>query len=78
MLPYLQPFYLQWRFTFLNAVKKDLNLFISAAEAAGLNNEGLQGLAQLLERSKPAGLDGLDYCALHVLTAEQTAAAAPE
>ena len=59
-------------------LRKDLNLFISAAEAAGLNSEGLQGLAQLLERSKPAGLDGLDYCALHVLTAEQTAAAAPE
>jgi 3-hydroxyisobutyrate dehydrogenase len=58
-------------------LRKDLNLFISAANQAGLNSEGLAGLAQLLERSTAADLDGLDYSALHALTAGQTTAAAP-
>ena len=59
-------------------LRKDLDLFISAAQQAGLNSEGLSGLAALLQRSTAAGLDGLDYCALHQLTAGQTAAARPE
>ena len=59
-------------------LRKDLNLFIAAAQAAGLNSEGLSGLASLLERSTAAGLDPLDYCALHVLTAGRTTAAAPD
>jgi 3-hydroxyisobutyrate dehydrogenase len=58
-------------------LRKDLNLFITAAEQAGLNSEGLSGLAALLERSSGAGLDALDYCALHQLTAGRTAAEGP-
>ena len=58
-------------------LRKDLNLFIRAAQQAGLNSEGLGGLAALLERSSRAGLDGLDYCALHELTAGRTTAAEP-
>ncbi len=59
-------------------LRKDLDLFIRAAQLAGLNSEGLSGLAALLERSSAAGLDGLDYCALHQLTAGRTAAATPD
>jgi 3-hydroxyisobutyrate dehydrogenase len=59
-------------------LRKDLNLFITSAQAAGLNSEGLDGLAALLERATAAGLDSLDYCALHALTAGQTAAATPD
>ena len=58
-------------------LRKDLKLFINAANQAGLNSEGLLGLVQLLERSTAADLDDLDYCALHALTAGQTTAAAP-
>jgi 3-hydroxyisobutyrate dehydrogenase len=50
-------------------LRKDLQLFLLAAADAGLNSEGLSGLAQLLERSTAAGLDDLDYSALHRLTA---------
>ena len=49
-------------------LRKDLQLFLLAAADAGLNSEGLSGLAQLLERSTAAGLDDLDYSALHRLT----------
>jgi 3-hydroxyisobutyrate dehydrogenase len=59
-------------------LRKDLDLFITAAQQAGLNSEGLKGLATLLERSAKAGLDDLDYCALHKLTAGRTAAAGPD
>ena len=59
-------------------LRKDLGLFIAAAEQAGLNAEGLGGLMQLLERSEGSELDQLDYCALHALTAGRTAAATPE
>jgi 3-hydroxyisobutyrate dehydrogenase len=59
-------------------LRKDLDLFIRAAQQAGLNSEGLSGLAALLQRSSAAGLDGLDYCALHQLTAGRTAAATPD
>lgn len=50
-------------------LRKDLQLFLQAAAEAGLNSEGLNGLAQLLERASAAGLDALDYSALHRLTA---------
>ena len=50
-------------------LRKDLQLFLLAAADAGLNSEGLSGLAQLLERSTAAGLDDLDYSSLHRLTA---------
>ena len=50
-------------------LRKDLQLFLLAAADAGLNSEGLSGLAQLLERSTAAGLDELDYSSLHRLTA---------
>jgi 3-hydroxyisobutyrate dehydrogenase len=59
-------------------LRKDLDLFISAAQQAGLNSEGLSGLAALLQRSSAAGLDALDYCALHQLTAGRTAAEGPD
>lgn len=49
-------------------LRKDLPLFLQAAAAAGLNSEGLGGLAHLLERATAAGLDELDYSALHRLT----------
>jgi len=49
-------------------LRKDLPLFLQAAAAAGLNSEGLGGLAHLLERDTAAGLDKLDYSALHRLT----------
>ena len=58
-------------------LRKDLLLFIAAAQQAGLNAEGLAGLAQLLQRSAGTELDQLDYCALHALTAGRTAAATP-
>ncbi len=58
-------------------LRKDLALFLAAAEAAGLASEGLSGLLQLLQRSTAAGLDGLDYCALHALTAGHVTAAKP-
>lgn len=49
-------------------LRKDLALFLQAAAGAGLNSEGLSGLAQLLEGATAAGLDTLDYSALHRLT----------
>jgi len=56
-------------------LRKDLALFLAAADAAGLASDGLNSLLQLLERSTAAGLDQLDYCALHALTAGRTTAA---
>jgi 3-hydroxyisobutyrate dehydrogenase len=50
-------------------LRKDLKLFLQAARGLGLETEGLEGLAALLERATDAGLDGLDYSALHRLTA---------
>jgi 3-hydroxyisobutyrate dehydrogenase len=50
-------------------LRKDLQLFLQAATGAGLNTEGLGCLARLLERATAAGLDDLDYSALHRLTA---------
>ena len=58
-------------------LRKDLALFQAAASAAGLEASGLDGLLQLLAAANPAGLDDLDYCALHALTAGRAAAAKP-
>jgi 3-hydroxyisobutyrate dehydrogenase len=52
-------------------LRKDLNLFVDAAQDLGLDTQGLSGLQQLLERATAAGLDGLDYSALHRLTANR-------
>ena len=56
-------------------LRKDLALFEKAAQASGLETMGLEGLLSLLQKAMPAGLDPLDYCALHALTAGRTAAA---
>jgi len=50
-------------------LRKDLALFIDAAQALQLDTQGLQGLATLLEQARGSALDGLDYSALHRLTA---------
>ena len=50
-------------------LRKDLLLFLQEARGLGLETQGLDGLAALLERATAAGLDGLDYSALHRLTA---------
>ncbi len=50
-------------------LRKDLLLFLAAARERGLDTTGLQGLAELLARAEGSALDGLDYSALHRLTA---------
>ena len=50
-------------------LRKDLALFLEAGREHGLSTEGLEGLAALLERARGTALDGLDYSALHRLTA---------
>lgn len=50
-------------------LRKDLSLFVEAARAQGLDVQGLSGLQSLLQRATGAGLDALDYSALHALTA---------
>jgi 3-hydroxyisobutyrate dehydrogenase len=50
-------------------LRKDLLLFLQTARGLGLETAGLDGLAELLERATAAGLDELDYSALHRLTA---------
>jgi manganese transport system permease protein/manganese/iron transport system permease protein len=50
-------------------MRKDLLLFLQTARGQGLETAGLDGLATLLERATAAGLDELDYSALHRLTA---------
>ena len=49
-------------------LRKDLRLFLEEAAAAGLQTNGLQGLATLLEDEQSSDLDDQDYCALHELT----------
>ena len=49
-------------------LRKDLMLFLQEASEQGLQADGLQGVAALLERANGTDLDGLDYCALHELT----------
>jgi 3-hydroxyisobutyrate dehydrogenase len=55
-------------------LRKDLALFLQEAEGCGLNSEGLTGLLRLLQGATAAGLDALDYCALHALTAGRATA----
>jgi 3-hydroxyisobutyrate dehydrogenase len=50
-------------------LRKDLNLFLESAGAHNLHTVGLEGLRQLLEEATAAGIDDLDYSALHRLTA---------
>jgi 3-hydroxyisobutyrate dehydrogenase len=57
-------------------LRKDLGLFLQTAQAHGIATAGLEGLQRLLERSGPAGLDCLDYSALHRLTATPSVPAA--
>ena len=49
-------------------LRKDLGLFLEAARAQGLEVQGLEGLQRLLQGATAAGLDALDYSALHRLT----------
>ena len=49
-------------------LRKDLNLFLQETVAAGLQEQGLQGLADLLNAAENTPLDQQDYCALHELT----------
>ena len=49
-------------------LRKDLNLFLQETVAAGLQDKGLQGLADLLTSAENTPLDHQDYCALHELT----------
>ena len=49
-------------------LRKDLLLFLQEAGEQGLQADGLQGVAALLERANGTELDALDYCALHELT----------
>lgn len=50
-------------------LRKDLALFLEAARAQGLDVQGLECLHCLLQGATAAGLDTLDYSALHRLTA---------
>lgn len=50
-------------------LRKDLLLFLSSARQQGLDTTGLDGLAVLLEQAEGTAIDGLDYSALHRLTA---------
>ena len=49
-------------------LRKDLMLFLQESSEQGLQADGLQGVAALLERANGTDLDALDYCALHELT----------
>ena len=49
-------------------LRKDLNLFLQETVAAGLQDKGLQGLADLLTSAENTPMDQQDYCALHELT----------
>ena len=49
-------------------LRKDLNLFVEAAGELGLDTQGLHGLQHLLTGATAAGIDALDYSALHRLT----------
>ena len=49
-------------------LRKDLRLFLEEATASGLQDQGLSGLATLLDQAKGTDLDQQDYCALHELT----------
>ena len=49
-------------------LRKDLQLFLTAAAALQLETHGRRGLAELLQGATAAGLDELDYSSLHRLT----------
>ena len=49
-------------------LRKDLKLFLEEATASGLQDQGLNGLAALLDQAQGTELDQQDYCALHELT----------
>ena len=51
-------------------LRKDLALFLRESESLGVNAAGLSSLLGLLDQANSA-LDGLDYCAMHQLTAER-------
>jgi 3-hydroxyisobutyrate dehydrogenase len=53
-------------------LRKDLELFLQETSAAGMQDLGLQGLAQLLRKANGTQLDDQDYCALHELTQATT------
>ena len=53
-------------------LRKDLELFLQETSAAGVQDLGLQGLAELLNKAKGTQLDHQDYCALHELTQATT------
>jgi 3-hydroxyisobutyrate dehydrogenase len=53
-------------------LRKDLELFLQETSAAGVQDLGLQGLAQLLNKANGTQLDDQDYCALHELTQATT------
>ncbi|MCS5706063.1 MAG: NAD(P)-dependent oxidoreductase [Cyanobacteriota bacterium] len=52
-------------------LRKDLRLFLASARQQGLTTTGLDGLAVLLEQAAGTAIDGLDYSALHRLTAQR-------
>lgn len=49
-------------------LRKDLGLFLKAAQMYNINTTGLDGLHQLLEYATLIDIDDLDYSSLHVLT----------
>ena len=53
-------------------LRKDLELFLQETSEAGLQDLGLQGLAELLNKANGTQLDHQDYCALHELTQATT------
>jgi 3-hydroxyisobutyrate dehydrogenase len=53
-------------------LRKDLELFLQETSAAGVQDLGLQGLAQLLNKANGTQLDDQDYCGLHELTQATT------
>ena len=53
-------------------LRKDLELFLQETSEAGVQDLGLQGLAELLHKANGTQLDQQDYCALHELTQDTT------
>jgi 3-hydroxyisobutyrate dehydrogenase len=53
-------------------LRKDLELFLQETSEAGMQDLGLQGLAELLHKANGTPLDHQDYCALHELTQTTT------
>ena len=53
-------------------LSKDLELFLEETSEAGVQDLGLKGLAELLQKANGTPLDHQDYCALHELTQATT------